>query len=97
MSTYLHQDPDVQRQLRDRVISAADEEGSETRDPRRLSTVIKPRNKAWSKDGVIAVVDPVLGMSQAIKEDSMVTPPRSRARGTISGSEALGDEEERRS
>jgi hypothetical protein len=60
VSSYISQDPDVQRQLRDRIIPAEDEGGSQSRDPRMLSTVKKRKDQSWTKDGVIAIIDSVL-------------------------------------
>lgn len=60
ISTYVSQDPDVMKQLRDRVVTAEDEEVNDNRYRRRVSTLLKRKDKAWSKDGVIAVIRPLL-------------------------------------
>ena len=47
------------KQLRDRVVTAEDEV-NDNRYRRRVSTLLKRKDKAWSKDGVIAVIRPLL-------------------------------------
>ena len=72
ISSYIAQDPDVQRQLRDRVITAEDEDASPS--PRNTQHDIddfylgrrqqssKPTGGTWIRKGVAATISPVTGM-----------------------------------
>jgi hypothetical protein len=74
ISSYIAQDPDVQRQLRDRVITAEDEDAPPS--PRNIHHDIdefwhggrhhnhtaKPRGGTWIRMGVAATISPVTGM-----------------------------------
>ena len=71
ISSYIAQDPDVQRQLRDRVITAEDEDAPPS--PRDIHHdfddlyhggrhhTAKPKGGTWIRMGVAATISPVTG------------------------------------
>jgi hypothetical protein len=73
ISSYIAQDPDVQRQLRDRVITAEDEDAPPS--PRntqhdiddyylgRSRQTSKSKGGTWIRMGVAATISPVTGMT----------------------------------
>jgi len=71
ISSYIAQDPDVQRQLRDRVITAEDEDAPPSPrghhhdfdDFRDRHFDPKPKGGTWIRMGVAATINPVTGMT----------------------------------
>jgi hypothetical protein len=59
---YISQDLHVQGQLRDRVISAAEEDGSADEEWRMMMRDRRSRNQTRKKDGFKAIIGPVVGM-----------------------------------